>query len=147
MFFVPVIGNAQTSSDELKISTSSIISLANQDRNISGATALKNNTKLEKAAQLKAEDMARDQYFSHTSTDGKNPWYWLKQVGYRFKYAGENLAVLFTNPHDIENAWMNSKYHRENILSKNFTEIGIGIAKGTYKGEETQFIVELLGSE
>lgn len=95
---------------------------------------------------MKAEDMVRDGYFSHIAKDGKNPWYWIKEAGYRFKYAGENLAVLFDSANDIEKAWLNSPSHRENILNSKFTEIGVGIATGTYKGVETHYVVEIFGA-
>ena len=48
------------------------------------------------AAQAKADDMATKGYFAHTSPDGKNSWYWFKQAGYTFTYAGENLALDFS---------------------------------------------------
>ena len=70
--------------------------LANESRQSSLVEkTLSVNTLLEEAARLKAEDMAKNGYFSHTSPDGKTPWHWLDRVGYAFKYAGENLAINF----------------------------------------------------
>lgn len=146
-FSLPILGKAQVNYKDSSISTSTVTILSNKDRVSFGLVELKYNKKLEKAAQLKAEDMVRDEYFAHVSTDGKNPWYWFKQVGYRFKAAGENLAVLFTNPADIESAWMNSTSHRENILDGDYSDIGVGIATGTRNGIETNFVVELFGKE
>lgn len=100
---------------------------------------------LEKAARLKAEDMAAKGYFSHVSPEGLTPWYWFGQAGYRFSRAGENLAVNFTDSQDVVRAWLDSPTHRANLLNENYTEIGIGIAKGLYRERETIFIVQLFG--
>ncbi|HTY39647.1 MAG TPA: CAP domain-containing protein [Candidatus Paceibacterota bacterium] len=100
---------------------------------------------LEKAAALKANDMAEKGYFAHTSPDGTTPWDWFKQAGYKYEYAGENLAVNFTDSEDTVRAWLNSPSHRANIMNGHFTEIGIGTASGKYQGHDTVFIVQLFG--
>ena len=100
---------------------------------------------LEKAAQLKANDMAEKGYFAHNSPDGNSPWYFFRQAGYDFSYAGENLAVNFTDSVDVSRAWMNSPGHKANIMNGNFTEIGIATAEGVYKGKNTVFVVQLFG--
>ena len=119
-----------------------LVDLTNINRQNNSVFALETNPLLEQAAKMKAEDMAQNGYFSHTSPTGKTPWEWLDEVGYKFKYAGENLAVNFVDSEDIERAWMNSPGHRENILSVNFTEIGISTARGPYKGREAIFVVQ-----
>jgi len=119
--------------------------LANSDRLGSGVPELSWNKTLEEAAKLKAEDMAKNGYFAHTSPTGITPWHWLSQVDYNFIYAGENLAVDFTESENVENAWLNSPKHRENIMNQNFTEIGIATAEGVYNGRDTTFVVEFFG--
>lgn len=98
---------------------------------------------LAQAAELKAKDMANNGYFAHTSPEGKTPWYWLEKVGYKYQYAGENLAVNFLDSKDVTEAWMNSPSHRANIVKANYTEIGTAIATGLYKGKEAVFVVQL----
>lgn len=122
-----------------------IISDTNKSRIGENLSPLKNSEILNKAAQKKAEDMAKNGYFAHISPDGKTPWFWFSAVGYEFSNAGENLAVNFSESKDITKAWMDSPSHRANILSQNFTEIGIGTAKGEYQGRETVFVVQLFG--
>ncbi len=137
------------------IATSTIIYLTNKDRELFGMALLIPNSTLEKAAQMKAEDMAKKGYFSHNSPECstpekincKTPWYYFDKAGYDFNYAGENLAVDFTEAGQIENAWMNSPTHKANIVSKNYSEVGIGIAYGTYKGRPTTFVVQLFGTK
>lgn len=123
-----------------------LIDLSNDDRLESGLSPLKRNPLLEDAAQMKANHMAENSYFAHTSPDGTTPWYWINQSGYKFRTAGENLAVHFTDSREVEEAWMNSPRHRDNILNQNYTEIGIATARGTYEGYNTVFVVQMFGS-
>lgn len=123
-----------------------LVDLTNGERNIYGASSLRLDTLLIESAQLKANDMAAKGYFSHTSPEGLSPWYWLTRVSYGFSYAGENLAVNFTDSEEVTNAWMNSPGHRANILNSKFTEIGIATAKGKYDGREAIFVVQHFGT-
>jgi hypothetical protein len=98
---------------------------------------------LNQAADMKAKDMATNGYFAHTSPGGKTPWYWLDAVGYKYQYAGENLAINFSDSKDVTTAWMNSPTHRANIVKGNYTEIGTGVASGVYQGRETIFVAQV----
>ncbi len=115
----------------------------NNERESNDLPDLVTNNLLTKAAQMKAEDMAAKGYFSHNSPDGKTPWSWIDAVGYQYEYAGENLAVNFTDSKDVTDAWMNSPTHRDNIVKANYTEMGTGVAMGMYKGRESIFVVQL----
>ncbi|MGB9848186.1 MAG: CAP domain-containing protein [Minisyncoccia bacterium] len=126
--------------------SNSIVQYTNQYRLTSNAPQLTINPLLNEAARLKAEDMAQKGYFSHTSPDNITPWEWLKKVGYDYVYAGENLALNFTDSQEVVEAWLNSESHRQNLLNPNFKEIGIGIAKGTYKNQPAIFIVQFFGT-
>jgi uncharacterized protein YkwD len=125
---------------------SSLVDLANGDRAQNGLPPLTINSQLQEAAQLKANDMVANGYFAHTSPSGKDPWYWFQQAGYDFSYAGENLAVYFSDSDSVNTAWMNSPEHRANLLDVNYTQIGIATADGLYQGVETTFVVEEFGS-
>ena len=120
-------------------------SLTNQNRQSNNESVLTVSPLLNKVAELKAEDMAQSGYFAHTSPSGKTPWFWFNLVGYKYQYAGENLAVDFTNSVDVDNAWMSSLGHRENILKENYTEVGTAVATGTYQGSPTTFVVQVFG--
>jgi hypothetical protein len=124
----------------------SLIDGTNQNRITAGEQPLVVNPLLMAAAQDKADDMIANNYFAHTSPSGLSPWYWFEQVGYNFTYAGENLAVNFSDSADVTNAWMNSAEHRANILNANFTEIGMATATGTYEGNPAVYVVELFGT-
>lgn len=125
--------------------TSVLVDLTNSNRLTQNILPLVENPTLAYAAQLKANDMAEKSYFAHNSPDGKSPWYWFKEGGYEFLYAGENLAVNFNDSSDVVLAWMNSEGHRANIMNGKFTEIGIAMAPGYYNGRETIYVVQLFG--
>lgn len=124
-----------------------IISQINPVRQSSGLPGLQVNGKLNQAAQLKAEDMIARNYFSHKDPDGKAPWVWLEQVGYDYSAAGENLAMDVSDPEVLKNAWLNSPSHAKNILNTNFTDIGVGVAKGKINGKKTIVVVMFLAKE
>jgi uncharacterized protein YkwD len=122
-----------------------LVNLTNQNRAAANVAELAVNPLLEKAAQMKADDMAAKGYFAHNTPDGKTPWYWIDQAGYKYVYAGENLAVNFENSEDVETAWMNSRGHFLNIMNPKYTEIGIATSTGTYKGRTAIFVVQMFG--
>jgi Cysteine-rich secretory protein family len=101
---------------------------------------------LQAAAQGKANDMVASDYFAHTSPAGITPWYWFVNIGYHFSYAGENLAVNFSESQDVTAAWLASAEHRANILDPHFTEIGIAVAQGNFEGRPATYVVEFFGT-
>lgn len=123
-----------------------LVALTNEDREMHGLAGVIEDAVLSRAAQAAAEDMAANGYFAHVSPDGKTPWYWLEQSGYRYSYAGENLAVNFTDSVDVESAWMESPTHRANIVKPEYTHVGFGTAHGLYEGQETTFVVEFFAT-
>lgn len=147
LFFIPIIySDVLTRVPYFSAILPAVLTdLTNVDRAQNGLLSLSVNATLRDAALRKANDMAQKSYFAHVSPDGKTPWYWFREAGYRFTHAGENLAVQFSDSTDVERAWMNSPGHRANILNGNFTEIGIAAAKGFYQGQETIFVVQLFG--
>ncbi len=124
----------------------SLVDETNAARVSDDLSSLKPSALLEAAARDKANDMAKNGYFAHTSPTGITPWYWFEKVGYNFEYAGENLAINFIDSKDVMNAWMNSPEHRANILDSHFTQIGIATAEGTYEGRPATFVVQLFGT-
>lgn len=128
------------------IITSVLVDLTNENRLAFNQAPLVRSGKLDQAAYLKAEDMATHGYFAHDSPKGITPWHWFSLAGYKFLYAGENLAVDFTETKDIEQAWMDSPAHRANLLNVNFQEIGLATMEGFYDGNPTIFVVQMFGT-
>ncbi|MBF8250352.1 MAG: hypothetical protein HW400_953 [Candidatus Levybacteria bacterium] len=128
------------------ISSDQLLLLTNQERQNAGVGALVINDKLSQAAQDKADDMFAYNYWAHNSPTGKTPWVFIKSSGYKYVYAGENLARGFTAPEDIIKAWMASPDHRANMLSSNYQDVGFAVKLGTLNGEETVLVVEEFGN-
>ncbi len=122
-----------------------LVDLTNRDRLSNGEATLTVSPLLTQAAEMKAKDMAEKSYFAHTSPEGLTPWHWFEEVNYPFSYAGENLAIDFQESESVEQAWLASPKHRENIMNTNFTEIGIATYKGMYNGHETTYVVQMFG--
>jgi len=123
-----------------------VIALTNTERTKVGDAGVVENASLARAAQNKANDMATKGYFSHVGPDGKEPWVWISEAGYQYRFAGENLAVRFDESSDVVNAWMASPSHRANIVKPVYTEIGIGVAQGIYEGVPATFVVQYFGT-
>ena len=142
---VPVLRNSVLDSISA-IYGAVLVNLTNQNRIAANISELKVSPILEKAAQMKADDMASKNYFAHNTLEGFTPWYWFDKAGYKYIYAGENLAVNFQNSEDVETAWMNSRGHFLNIMNPKFTEIGIATSTGLYKGRQAVFVVQMFGA-
>lgn len=126
---------------------SEVISLVNQDRKDAGLPALVENTALNIAAEAKANDMATEQYFSHTSPKGVTPWNWFRKAKYEYRYAGENLAIHFHDANTEERAWMESKKHCENIMSPKYLDIGVAVREMEWEGKRTTVAVQMFGTQ
>ncbi|MEK7227842.1 MAG: CAP domain-containing protein [Patescibacteria group bacterium] len=122
-----------------------LVDLTNEHRIENNQKPLSVNHTLEIAALMKAKDMASKGYFAHISPEGVTPWQWFINAGYPFVYAGENLAINFTESSDVENAWIASPTHHANLINSKFDETGIATYDGTYMGRSTTFVVQLFG--
>ncbi len=128
------------------ISPDRIVELTNQKRAEQGLSPLVINGQLNEAAQRKAGDMFAFNYWSHISPSGRDPWSFFQEAGYKYLYAGENLARDFMDSQSVINAWMNSSSHKDNLLNRNYQEIGVAVVNGTLNGVETTLVVQLFGS-
>jgi len=123
-----------------------LIKLTNQKRLESSRPALRLNQQLNEAALAKAQDMFANDYWSHVSPSGTEPWFFITKAGFEYQHAGENLARDFSNPEAIINAWIASSAHQKNILDSRFTDTGIAVMDGHLKGIETTIVVQLFGT-
>ncbi|MDP3888540.1 MAG: CAP domain-containing protein [bacterium] len=128
-----------------QISPEKIVELTNQEREKAGVPPLKLNSLLSEAAQMKAGDMFAFNYWAHNSPSGRDPWSFFKEVGYKYSFAGENLARDFSSPEAVVAAWMASPTHRGNLLNSKFSEIGVSVVDGTIGGAQTTLVVQHLG--
>ncbi|MFD0697745.1 CAP domain-containing protein [Paenibacillus sp. GCM10027628] len=102
-----------------------VVSLVNQERAKAGLNPLTMDKSLSVMALDKAKDMYNNHYFDHTSPTYGSPFDMMTSYGIQYGYAGENIAMGQKTPQEVMQAWMNSTGHRENILSPNYTKIGV----------------------
>ncbi|MGO4527723.1 CAP domain-containing protein [Paenibacillus sp. 2TAF8] len=112
-----------------------VVKLVNAERAKAGLGALSSDALLDKVAMAKVKDMSNNNYFDHQSPTYGSPFDMMKQFGVTYSYAGENIAKGQKTPQEVVTAWMNSAGHRANILSKNFTHIGVGFYNGYWAQE------------
>lgn len=102
------------------------IALVNEKRQAAGVAKLQEDSALTKIAQLKAEDMARNNYFAHESPTYGLPWEMAIALGYPTNQVGENLASGYITANETVFAWLKSPGHKDNMLLKSYTVIGVG---------------------
>ena len=127
-------GNANEDATGFVVSgsmTSQVVTLVNKERASNGLQSLASDSQLAKLAQMKAEDMAKNGYFSHTSPTYGSAFDMMKTYGVSYKTAGENIAKGQKTAQSVMNGWMNSSGHRANILKSDYTKIGVGYAKAS----------------
>jgi len=128
------------------ITIDEVVRATNETRVAAGLPALSYNEKLADAARRKAANMFAENYWAHISPSGKNPWVWFAEAGYRYTFAGENLAKDFGDTSRMMSAWMNSPTHRDNIINPKYKEIGLAVVPGTLQGADTVLVVQLFGT-
>ncbi|WP_107951441.1 SafA/ExsA family spore coat assembly protein [Lysinibacillus parviboronicapiens] len=110
-----------------------VVKLVNAEREKAGLSPMKEDWELSRVAQYKSQDMLDKKYFDHTSPTYGTPFTMMENFGVTYKSAGENIAKGQRSAAEVVTAWMNSEGHRANIMSKNFTHIGVGyVAEGNY---------------
>lgn len=108
-----------------------IVSLTNQARAEVGLPSLVVSESLQQASQIQAENMARLNRIAHVLPESETPTLADRAgaVGYDFAALAENLAFNYVSPSEAVEGWLGSDGHRHNILSTEYTEIGVAIAR------------------
>lgn len=151
LVMVVVIFNLHAQTGQLlgvaeNITEARLLELTNQQRAAAGIATLQPSQELSEAAKAKAADMLARGYWAHFGPSGETPWQFIKGSGYEYEYAGENLAKNFQTNDGVVMGWMNSPGHRENLLSSNYSEVGIAAADGELEGRPTTLVVALYAS-
>lgn len=106
----------------------SVLELTNAERKKQNLESLKANELLTKSAREHSANMAKQKKMDHV-LDDKKPHERIEAIGYKFMAMAENVAMGQRTPAEAVRSWMTSTAgHKENILNKEYTEIGIGIA-------------------
>lgn len=128
------------------VTPSNVAALTNETRRTLGLPELAYSFTLAAAAQAKADDMLVHQYFAHKSPSGRTPWTWIREAGYAYLHAGENLAIRYESAEDVLGGWMASPTHRANIANEQYSDIGIGVAIGEFEGYPATVVVQMFGA-
>jgi uncharacterized protein YkwD len=108
------------------------LSLINDYRTQNGLPTLTLSRALGAAAEQHSRDMANENYFNHTLSDGTSWSDNIRNHGYDADTAlGENIAAGRSAASDVFNLWLNSTTHRQNMLNPDFVAIGIGRASNS----------------
>ena len=128
------------------IRVDALLASTNAKRISLGLNPLKLNATLSQAAAAKATDMFANDYWAHNSPQGKTPWSFIVNSGYKYTIAGENLAKNFSSSGGVVDAWMASPTHKDNIVKPGYQDIGFAIVNGVLNGEETTLVVQMFGA-
>lgn len=99
---------------------------------------------MEQYARYKSQDMGDNNYFSHNDLNGNLITVKMKAEGVTYNAWGENIAYIGgvsdanALAQQFMTNWMNSQGHKENILSTNYSSIGVGVYKIGNKVYATQ---------
>lgn len=127
------------------ITPDKILELTNQERAKAGLNELRTDDRLRSAAAGKAAAILQNQIFDHT-INGRRFSAWIKDAGYKYAAAGENLAIDFITSEGVVKAWMASADHRANILDKEYSETGLAVVEGEFAGQRTIIVAEIFGA-
>ncbi len=113
--------NTAVSSYEQKV-----VELVNVERQKAGLSSLTLDSNISNVARTKSKDMADNNYFAHQSPTYGSAGDMLRKSGINWSAWGENIASGQRTPEAVVTAWMNSPGHKANIMSTNFSKIGVG---------------------
>lgn len=114
------------------------LALVNRDREAAGRLPLAADPRLDAAAQVHAADMLERSYLAHVSPEGRTPMdRFVAAGGSSSRAVAENIATCRSCPppdgaqlQRLQEGWMNSPDHRQNLLGAGFDSFGFGLAEG-----------------
>ncbi len=128
------------------ITSAQVFELTNRERLRNGLPPLTLNKYLSQAAASKAKHMFSTNYWDHIAPDGTTPWMFIKDTGYRYTIAGENLARDFDTTIPMIQAWMDSPTHQANIIHQQYQDTGIAVINGQLDGINTTLVVQMFAA-
>lgn len=144
LFLVAMLMSAAAFASDITRET--VLDQMNGRRRAALLPPLRQDPRLNLAAEDRMRDMEDQAYWAHTSPDGRSPFDWLRPRGYDYWFAGENLAAGFETAEILVEGWMESPGHRENIMGPLYQECGIAIIEGGTAGKSVgKSIVVLFG--
>lgn len=105
-----------------------VVRLINEARAARGLAPLDIDMRLVEAAQAHARDMAANVRVAHEGSDGSEPAARATRAGYPWTFIAENVAAGYGSAPAVVEGWLDSRSHRENMLSERARHVGIGYA-------------------
>jgi uncharacterized protein YkwD len=107
------------------------------------APALRWNGVLFNAAGAHSTDMAANNYFSHTSQDGRNAGQRITGAGYAWSGYGENIAAGQTSAQAVVDGWLASPGHCANIMNANYADMATACVASSTSNYRTYWTMDL----
>ena len=124
--------------DNVAVVGQATLCLLNQQRAANGIGPLVENAALSSASTGYSQRMVAQGFFAHESPDGGTLVERLTNAGYlgddEALVVGENIGwgqASLATARSMVDAWMHSPGHRENLLSADYKQVGLGLALGT----------------
>jgi uncharacterized protein YkwD len=137
-------GALDTPTDETAAAAADTMTcLVNAERSKRGLRPVSRDGDLGQAARKHARDMVRRGYFSHVSPGGSTLGDRLRSAGYgtgQDWHAGEALGWgtgSLATPNALVDEWLNSPAHRRILLDSGYREMGVGIAPGEPRDDQS----------
>ncbi|MFE9609106.1 CAP domain-containing protein [Streptomyces sp. NPDC006012] len=130
---VLAFGNPATARPRGGGAATRLLQLTNEARVKAGCRPLRLSAAVGRAARRHARDLVGHDRYSHVGSDGSRPGDRIREAGYRWHLAGENI---FLGPHDAEEAvqgWLRSPDHRANILNCAYRHTGVAVHGPSYR--------------
>lgn len=132
---------AKPSKLSVKDAREAVLCLVNQRRHAAGVGPLRDQSRLERAAQRHSNSMDGRDFFSHNGPGGSSPLSRIRSAGYISGASAWGIAENIRwgrgqrgSPKAAVASWMNSASHRSALLQNSFRHIGIGVALGSPTG-------------
>lgn len=131
-FLLAAAGEPAGSTDatRAKIDQASIVAAINAARAAHALPPVFPDARLDDAARDRMDEMLDLSYWQHRSPDGTSPFRWLRSRGFDYRVAGENLAAGFETAGVVLESWLESPGHRANVLSREYSRIGVAVIDG-----------------
>lgn len=111
---------------------------------LAATSPLSHSIALDRIAQSHATDMAEHHYFDHQDRSHQSPAERVRAAGYRENLVGENIAYGPESAEEVVRGWLASPGHCENLMTPDFTEMGIALAQGTSEDRPALYWVQVL---
>ncbi len=134
LFALPVLAIELPNSND-------IVYFVNEERRSRGLTTLSVDFRLTESAKAKAKSLSAIGDLRHTKSGDGIVWWPLKDAGYDYRLAGENLALNIPSAEEIVSSWMSSSSHRENIVDRSFEHIGVAVVEGYFQNSPASYVV------